>query len=126
MTDALPTYRSEGFKTWLSRIALHKSIDFKRKQQRRREELSTFEQDYQWIDHHNVEHEFLESERQQKVKAALKHMPEKFRSVVQCYYMRDMSYKEIANQLGLTEANVKIRLYRARIWMKEHWKEEDF
>ncbi|WP_440898139.1 RNA polymerase sigma factor [Amphibacillus sp. Q70] len=126
MIDALPSYRSEGFKTWISRIALHKSIDFKRKQQRRREELSTFEQDYQWVDQDNVEQEFLKNELQQKIKIALKYMPEKFRGVIQCYYMEDMSYKEIADQLDLTESNVKIRLYRARIWMKEHWKEEDF
>jgi len=32
---SLPDYRSEGFKTWISRIAFHKAIDAKRKLGRR-------------------------------------------------------------------------------------------
>ena len=36
--NSLSEYREQGFKTWLTRIALHKAIDLKRKRERRREQ----------------------------------------------------------------------------------------
>nr|WP_281245840.1 RNA polymerase sigma factor [Amphibacillus marinus] len=126
MIDALPSYRFEGFKTWLGRMTLHKSIDYKRKQQRRKEDLSNFEQDYHWVDQGDVETEVIVNDLQTRVQTSLQHMPAKFKSVVECYYLEDMSYREIACHLELAESNVKMRLYRARAWMKEHWKEDDF
>lgn len=126
MMDALSTYQSQGFKTWISRIALHKAIDYKRKLQRKKEELSTFEEDNQWSDNNNVEKEIATKEVRQRVKESIASMPDKLQLVVHYYYLEDCSYKEIADKLAIEESNVKMRLYRARKWMKTHWKEEDF
>nr|WP_262359956.1 RNA polymerase sigma factor [Gracilibacillus massiliensis] len=126
MIDALSTYQSQGFKTWISRIALHKAIDFKRKRQRQQEDLDAFDQDYQWSAGNHVEKEVLEKEKNLRVRNSLEQIPEKLRLVVHYYYLKDYSYKQIAEKLMLEESTVKMRLYRARNWMKQHWKEEDF
>ncbi|WP_347834055.1 sigma-70 family RNA polymerase sigma factor [Gracilibacillus sp. JCM 18860] len=53
-------------------------------------------------------------------------MPDKLRLVVQLYHLEGLSYKEISDQLNMKESTIKMRLYRARNWMKENWKKEDF
>lgn len=60
------------------------------------------------------------------VRAAIMEMPDKLRLVVQLYHLEGLSYKEISDQLNMKESTIKMRLYRARNWMKENWKKEDF
>ncbi|WP_277678441.1 RNA polymerase sigma factor [Gracilibacillus dipsosauri] len=126
MVDALPSYQNQGFTTWLSRIAVHKAIDFNRKKQRQKEDLTFFDQDYQLTDGHNPEEQYLAKHEREMVRAAIMEMPDKLRLVVQLYHLEGLSYKEISDQLNMKESTIKMRLYRARNWMKENWKKEDF
>ncbi|SER18752.1 RNA polymerase sigma factor, sigma-70 family [Gracilibacillus ureilyticus] len=126
MIDALPSYQNQGFKTWISKIALHKAIDAKRKKQRKQEELTSFEEDYLFPDEGRVDEMIVEKEKTQLVQSAINRMPVKFQQVVRLYHLEGHSYKAIADRLDLKETTVKMRLYRARVWMKENWKEEDF
>ncbi|WP_228275781.1 RNA polymerase sigma factor [Gracilibacillus oryzae] len=126
MIDALPSYQNQGFKTWISKIALHKAIDAKRKKQRKQEELTSFEEDYLYPDEGRVDQMILEKEQNRLVHKAIDQMPAKFQDVVKLYHLEGRSYKTIADKLELKETTVKMRLYRARMWMKENWKEEDF
>ncbi|WP_240468571.1 sigma-70 family RNA polymerase sigma factor [Gracilibacillus sp. YIM 98692] len=126
MMDALPSYQFQGFKTWISRIALHKAIDFKRKKQRQKEDLTSFNQDYQITQCDNVETEVMKKEKIEKVRNAIHRMPKKFHDVIKCYYLEELSYKQIAKKLKVEESTVKMRLFRARKWMKTNWKEDDF
>lgn len=50
---------------------------------------------------------------------ALKKLPKKFMTIVILFYYEDMSVKEISNALQVSEANVKMRLSRARKQLKE-------
>ncbi len=126
MIDALDSYQSQGFKTWLSRIALNKAIDYKRKKQRQKEDLIFFEQDFHLSKGESVEEEYIGKERVKNVHNSIKKMPEKLRDTVSCYYFEGLSYSEIAEKLAIEEKTVEMRLYRARKWMKANWKEEDF
>src|SRR5699024_291022 len=67
MIDALSTYQTQGFKTWISRIALHKAIDYKRKKQRQKEDLTFFDQEFQWSNKEDVEHEILKKEQMTRI-----------------------------------------------------------
>lgn len=124
--DALSSYQHKGFKTWISRIALNKAIDYKRKKTRRQEELETFEKFEPVSTEILPEEKIISKDTINKVREQINLLPPKFRQVVKAYYFEELSYKQIAEMTGIEETTVKMRLYRARKWMKENWKEEDF
>lgn len=51
-------------------------------------------------------------------------LPEKYRIVVHLFYYEDYSVHEIADILKLSESNVKVRLSRARVLLRETLQEE--
>jgi len=50
---------------------------------------------------------------------ALQSLPQKYRSPLVLKYLSDMSYQEIAQQLGLPVSTVETRLFRARAMLKK-------
>ncbi|HMQ30745.1 MAG TPA: sigma-70 family RNA polymerase sigma factor [Chloroflexaceae bacterium] len=56
----------------------------------------------------------LRDEGRLAVQRALQRLPDTYRSVTVLRYWHDLSYLEIAEAMGLTEATVKTRLHRAR------------
>ncbi|MDL4842275.1 sigma-70 family RNA polymerase sigma factor [Aquibacillus sp. LR5S19] len=125
MVDALPSYQFQGFKTWLSRIALHKAIDFKRKKARRREELTIAEHEFHLSIGESSEDVLLKKEKVDLIRQSVQQMPEKLQLTVKCFYLEGLSYTQIAERLEIEEKTVEMRLYRARKWLKSKWKEED-
>ena len=69
--------------------------------------------------------DLLKSETVNKVKAALELLPEKLREVLVLREYGDMNYKEIGQMLGITEGNVKVRVFRAREQLIKLIGEED-
>ncbi|WP_267879779.1 RNA polymerase sigma factor [Pontibacillus marinus] len=125
MMDALPSYQSQGFKTWISRIAFNKAIDAKRKKQRQKEVVGHDEQkDSQTRG--SAEHEWLQQEKITSVAKSIEQLPETYQGVVKAYYIHGKSYQEIAKDHHIEEKTVEMRLYRARKWMKKNWKEDEF
>lgn len=51
-------------------------------------------------------------------------LPEKYRIVIHLFYYEDYSVHEIADILKLSESNVKVRLSRGRVMLKEKLQEE--
>lgn len=51
-------------------------------------------------------------------------LPEKYRVVVHLFYYEDYSIKEIAKILRTTESNIKVRLSRGRVKLKDALKED--
>ncbi|MRG87442.1 sigma-70 family RNA polymerase sigma factor [Salinibacillus xinjiangensis] len=125
--DALPSYQSQGFKTWISRIAHNTAIDSFRKKKRRQEDLTSFDEPILHIQQEqSAENEMLSRNQKIRVQDAIHSMPANYRDVVYDYYIREKSYAEIAKKLDMAEKTVEMRLYRARKWMKQYWKEDDF
>ncbi|PSQ87053.1 MAG: RNA polymerase subunit sigma-70 [Bacteroidetes bacterium QS_3_64_15] len=60
------------------------------------------------------------SERKQIMHDALQELPEHYRRVVQLRDLEEKSTRETAEQLELTEVNVRVRLHRARKQLREH------
>ncbi|MEH7223351.1 sigma-70 family RNA polymerase sigma factor [Bacillus sp. JJ1566] len=124
---ALPQYSAQGFKTWITRIAVNHAIDVKRKKQRQQEiilepddlpALSSSEE--------TVVIPLLRKEQRELVKNRLDDMPANYRKVIEAYYIAEKSYKQIADEQQVEVKTVETKLYRARNWMKKHWKEDDF
>lgn len=124
---SLPEYKNQGFKTWITRIAVNHAIDMKRKRDRKKEDI--YEDVPEDIDDSvfdSVEVAFLRNERRKQVLQKLDELPEGYREVVYSYYIKEKTIQEIANELEILNKSVEVKLYRARNWMKKHWKEEDF
>ncbi|PKG25133.1 RNA polymerase sigma factor [Niallia nealsonii] len=124
---SLPKYENQGFKTWITRIAVNHAIDIKRKQQRRRENIAEIvEFDMEDKDGKDLETEVIHRERRRLVRERLNELPDNYRDVIYGYYIAEKSYQEMALEQNVQVKTIETKLYRARIWMKKHWREEDF
>lgn len=124
---SLPNYENQGFKTWITRIAVNHAIDVKRKQNRRSEEVvGDLVQNELFSPVDNVEHKVIVREKKQKVHDKLDELPENYRDVIYGYYIAEKSYQQMAIEQNVQVKTIEMKLYRARNWMKKHWKEDDF
>ncbi len=126
---SLPTYRSVGFKTWITRIAVNKAIDWNRKQRRlvERETTGSPEEAEMNLDRtqhdQSVEEELLRKEKKADIAAVLEELPDKYRSVLYRYYIENQSYQEIAEAESLPVNTVAARLHRAKRLFRTRWEE---
>jgi RNA polymerase sigma-70 factor (ECF subfamily) len=65
------------------------------------------------------ENELLSEEGKRAIDSAIKHLPESLRMVFILRDIEDLSIKETAEILNLSETNVKTRLLRARMALRE-------
>jgi len=135
---SLPNYRMDGLKTWITRIAVNRAIDFKRSKARRPEQL--MEQDA--VEGQQTEYEAegmlnalpapaaesiaLRAEELRYIHAKVDELPDHYREVIHAFYIEEKTYEQIAVETGLERKSVESRLYRARNWMRQHWRKEDF
>ncbi|KKO51905.1 RNA polymerase sigma factor [Paenibacillus sp. DMB20] len=126
---ALPQYRSEGFKTWITRITLNKSIDIKRKLARRAE-------GHQDMDGESLERipsrdedtlvQIIRKEKKDELERKVNSLPDNHRQVITAFYLEEKNYEQIAADLGVTVKTVESKLYRARHWIRSQWKEDEW
>ena len=106
----------EHKKAWLIRATVNRCIDFKRKWQIR--SYTPIEEAYDIPDEKNT----LPS----AVKAMLECLPQRFKTVLILHYLEGFSVDETAKILNLSVSAVKMSLSRARDYVKEKYKLEDF
>jgi len=124
---SLPKYENQGFKTWITRIAVNHAIDMRRKRQRRKEEMTEeLESHIGGSQADDVELEVIKRERQKLVQQRLEEVPANYRDVIYGFYIQEKSYQEMASEQNVQVKTIETKLYRARLWIKTHWKEEDF
>ncbi|MBP5452685.1 MAG: RNA polymerase sigma factor [Treponema sp.] len=100
-------------KSWLIRVVKNASLNYaKRKTREAKAYHKALYEGRQQMESGEVD--LLKSETVDKVKAALELLPEKMREVLVLREYGDMNYKEIGEMLGITEGNVKVRVFRAR------------
>lgn len=124
---SLPNYKNQGFKTWITRIAVNHAIDIKRKKVRRQEDQQV---EYDDVIHitstETVEVAVIQKEKRRLLRERLKELPENYREAVEDYYIHEKTFQEIAIKQNVQPKSIEVKLYRARQWMKKHWKEDDF
>lgn len=100
-------------KYWLIRVVKNASINYvKRKDRERKAYEKVLYEDTRKPD--NGEIDYLKQESIQKAKEALKKLPKNLQDVLLLREYADLNYKEIGKVLGITEGNVKVRIFRAR------------
>jgi RNA polymerase sigma factor (sigma-70 family) len=125
---SLPSYNQQNFKGWIGRIATNKSIDWLRKKKAKfRDEA--LEDDYLEVlsaDHQdNPEILLVEKERRERLRQLIRDIPDIYRIPLEKFYFQDKSYERIAEEEGVAIKTIASRLYRAKILLKEKWREED-
>ncbi|MGW6299489.1 sigma-70 family RNA polymerase sigma factor [Peribacillus butanolivorans] len=124
---SLPQYKNQGFKTWITRIAVNHAIDLKRKRERQKEESHEVQPSEAHLGlSDDVEAVFFRNEKRKQVLRKLNDLPEGYRDVVYGYYIQEKTFQQIAEEQQIQVKSVEVKLYRARNWMRKHWKEEDF
>ena len=126
---SLPAYESDNFKAWIGKIAANKSIDWLRKKKSKfREEAieSTIDLiDSTIADNYSPEMSVVQKERKEMLFRAINNMPEIYRGAIEKFYFQEKSYEMIAREENVSVKTIASRLYRAKILLKEKWREEN-
>ena len=111
-------------KYWLIRVVRNASLNYVKSVARERKA-------YQRVFKENTnqtatsEETLLKHETVECVQKAFEKLPENLKSVLQLKEYSDLNYKEIGDILGITEGNVKIRVFRARKRLSKMIGEDD-
>jgi RNA polymerase sigma-70 factor, ECF subfamily len=107
---------------WLFRVARNLALNEMQKQ-RTRSRLSAEAAAAFGDQTPDPEGAFLRAESNQLVRDLLGHLPERQRTALLLREQEEMSYREIARVLGISEGNVKTDIFRARRLLRERWHE---
>ena len=103
----------EEAKYWLIRVVKNAALNYaKRKERERKAYQRSFKEDYRQVE--TGEGLLVKKETSEEVQQALEKLPENLRMVLILKEYADMNYKEIGKTLGISEGNVKVRVFRAR------------
>ncbi len=104
--------RDASVKTWLLTITRNTAIDFQRSAFFRKVTLSD------WLEEkgerRSVEHEMMEKWAVNEMWDLVLKLPAKYREAIILFAHHQLSMKEMADVLGVTEGTVKSRLFHAR------------
>ncbi|MBN2686423.1 MAG: sigma-70 family RNA polymerase sigma factor [Pontiellaceae bacterium] len=120
---ALPRFKGKSsFYTWLYRIAVNKTINYRKKRNRKRAiSLDQFDNE---IKLDEVYHDLTSkgsplrnlslSELQKKLNEAMQNLSEKHRTVVVLHDMQGVPHEDIAKMVGASVGTIRSRLFYAR------------
>lgn len=122
--DKIATYNPEfQFNTWLIAIAKNVHIDMLRKKKSTLFVEITDEEDQQAYNvadtSPSVEDALITEQNLSRLLQFIKELKPHYQEVIQLRYFQEMSYQEIAEQLGEPLSNVKIKLLRAKKLLAE-------
>lgn len=104
-----------SFSTWLYRIASNCASSFMARRSRQR--CDTLPDADDVVETHPDQDPSLRAEAsslRSAIERALDQLPQRLRAVVVLKHLEDLSHREIAERLGITESATKVRLHRAR------------
>ncbi|GAX90681.1 RNA polymerase sigma factor [Effusibacillus lacus] len=116
------------FRSWLYKIASNKCLDIRRKKARRAgiASISPLQEELpaQSLEP-TPEEQLLASERTRELHEMVDNLPEKYRDVVILYHYKRLSYREIAEILGIEVKSVETRMSRAKKMLRDMLRKEE-
>ena len=106
--------KSDECKQYIITIIKHASIDIYNRK-KREQELIFFSDENSDFDRSKPE---ALDEQQQQIREVMDKLPAKYYSVVNCMVVKELSVKETANELSISEDNVRKRFERAKLLLK--------
>jgi len=111
-----------SFRTWLYRIVTHAALDYRRwRSHRRAESLEALAavEPAAGPSHPTPQDEAAEHDLRNAIDEALANISEKNRAALVLYALEGMSYKEVADVLGISIGTVMSRIFNARQRLRE-------
>ncbi len=126
--QALGSFQGDKpLRPWLCRIAINLALN-RLKQQRPVLSLDSDPEGQPELEIPDLSTEpyirLLHAERQRALRQAILALPSEQRVVIELRHFQEQSYEEIATNLGISLANVKSRLFRARHSLRQMLEEE--
>ncbi len=107
------------FSTWLYRIASNCASTFTARRSRQRcDSLSAAAEVVETDPDHDPSLRAEASTLRQTLDRALEQLPQRLRAVMVLRHLEDLSHREIAERLGISESATKVRLHRARATLR--------
>lgn len=110
-TSTLPDM--EQSKYWLIRVVKNLSLNYEKKKKREKAAYSKLKQLSTGVSE-SGEKKLIDEEVRSSVQSALDALPYNLRAALVFREYAGLSYKEIGAILGISESNVKVRIFRAR------------
>jgi RNA polymerase sigma-70 factor (ECF subfamily) len=110
----LDSWRGENFGAWVTIIANHIALRLLEKEKRRQTEPLDENTDAQ-----DETYDEQKEQRLQSLEAAVAQLPEADRQIIRWHYYEDIPLQIIAQRVGQTENNIKVRMYRIRERLKK-------
>ncbi len=110
----LESWRGENFGAWVTIIANHIALRLLEKEKRR--QTDPLDEN---VDAPDETYDELKEQRLQSLEAAVAQLPEADRQIIQWHYYEDIPLQIIAQRVGQTENNIKVRMYRIRERIKK-------
>ncbi len=114
------------FKTWVLTIAQNTVIDFWRKKNRDNEDavenLDEVKNQYA----KSPEELMISDEEQKKIIKTIESLDANYQDIIKLRFFEEKSIKEIAEELGISVANTKVRVMRAKKVLAELLKNNEF
>jgi len=110
----LDSWRGENFGAWVTIIANHIALRLLEKEKRR--QTDPLDEN---VDTPDETYDELKEQRLQSLEAAVVGLPEADRQIIQWHYYENIPLQAIAQRLGQTENNIKVRMYRIRERLKK-------
>ncbi len=118
----LSQFKGESaFGTWLVRIGINEALQRLRRA-RRVQALEAGQEKLERLpngDGMDPEKRMIREQQRQLLEQAVDGLPESYRAVYMLREVEGMGVGEVAGALGLSESNVKVRLFRAKAMLKE-------
>jgi len=110
-----PKFKGESkFSTWAYRVALNTAISLYRTKKRR---ISTVELDNSLQNIHYEEYDDLQEEQLRFLYSAVRQLNDIEKALVYMY-LEDKDYQEIAETLGISEVNARVKMNRIKTKLK--------
>ena len=110
----LDSWRGENFGAWVTIIANHIALRMLEKEKRR--QTDPLDEN---IDPPDESYDEQKEQQLQAMEAAIAQLPEADRQLIQWHYYQSIPLSAIAQRLGQTENNIKVRMYRIRERLKK-------
>jgi RNA polymerase sigma-70 factor (ECF subfamily) len=104
---------AEEAKYWLIRVVKNAALNYAKRKDRERKAYQKAFREYTRVEE-TGEHALIKQETQTEIQEALEQLPENLRMVLILKEYGELNYKEIGRALGISEGNVKVRVFRAR------------
>lgn len=122
--EALPRYKPRGkFAAWLFTIARRRMVDLKRSN-------THGEMPLDWFQNlptpgQNPLAQVIEQESLERLGSLYQQLDEEKQELIRLRFAAGLSYKQIGQLTGRSEAAAGMAMHRLLVWLKDHWEAED-